>query len=533
MVVFIATCFAYGRLLLNHGHSLWVKEHYQFFPLLLVATAWLTYERAQEQAEFPATRYRITWIPLIVSWLILCAAAVFNSPWTAALSVLLLGHSLLATHKRERGLTILHPWWLLIILIPLPLGLDGELVRVLQHVASTMASHVLDFIGVMHVMSGNVLAFPDRQFFVEEACSGINSVFVMLAATSTYIVWARVRWIRGTQLLISAVWWSTAMNALRIVLIAVSHDAKFADLSEGVAHTALGLVLYLIAMWMLWSTDQLLQFVFSPLARNETNSKYNSQHKLRRLWTQLTEDAPTAEPLTTKNNTPADNSSHPKRLHRLAFMIGIAGLLQFVPHASPASKSETTRSFDNLNQQSLVADSEITDFSRTQRQNLKERNLFGANSASWSIDVPGRELRATVDGPFDTWHDLRQCYSGTGWTIVNSYADDLVTPQKTVVDALTICEMTNAMGESAHLIFAAFDTNGQTISAGSGRSIWSIQRRVLDRLQRSDKPDTMQIWQFQLLSQQAQPLSVPEQQTQLNQFMQLQSQITKQWETNE
>ena len=280
MLLFVAVCFAYGRLLINHGHSLWVREHYQFFPLLLAATAWLIYERIQEQIEFPVVRYRMAWGSLTLAWLLLCLASITRSPWIAAGSIFLLGHGLLATHKRERGLTVLHPWWLLILLVPFPLGLDGELVRILQRLASTTAGRVLDFFGVMHVMSGNVLAFPDRQFFVEEACSGINSVFVMLAATSVYIVWARVRWIRGIPLLISAVWWSTAMNALRIVLIAWSHDANFTDLSEGVPHTILGVVLYFIAMGMVWSTDQLLQFVFSPPGKRRRRFKLQRRSQI-------------------------------------------------------------------------------------------------------------------------------------------------------------------------------------------------------------------------------------------------------------
>ena len=74
------------------------------------------------------------------------------------------------------------PVWLVMwLIVPPPFRWDFRLIVWLQSSTSRMASMLLDVVGVQHLMEGNVLVLPGHRMLVDEACSGVNSVLVLLA----------------------------------------------------------------------------------------------------------------------------------------------------------------------------------------------------------------------------------------------------------------------------------------------------------------------------------------------------------------
>ena len=61
---------------------------------------------------------------------------------------------------------------------------EHRLTSRVQGIASHAGSSLLDFFAVNHLLSGNVLRIPSREFLVQDACGGIPSFFspVALAA---------------------------------------------------------------------------------------------------------------------------------------------------------------------------------------------------------------------------------------------------------------------------------------------------------------------------------------------------------------
>jgi hypothetical protein len=66
-------------------------------------------------------------------------------------------------------------------------------------------SALLDVASVSHLMAGNIVEVTDRKFFVEEACSGIGAVFLLLASAAVYAAWKELRIVVGLPLLIAVV----------------------------------------------------------------------------------------------------------------------------------------------------------------------------------------------------------------------------------------------------------------------------------------------------------------------------------------
>ena len=120
--------------------------------------------------------------------------------------------------------------------IVLRYGLD-ELVRIdLQRIASEWSGAVLDQLGLLHLPLGNVIGLAGRRLLVEEACSGVHSMFVVLAGVLAYALWVRTSIARALVLLAAAVFWVLVANTARIVLVAYATARWDVDFLTGWRH---------------------------------------------------------------------------------------------------------------------------------------------------------------------------------------------------------------------------------------------------------------------------------------------------------
>ena len=111
-------------------------------------------------------------------------------------------------------------WLLLWLIIPPPFELDRQLILWLQSLTTRWASAVLDFLGQYHVLAGNVVEIGGRRLFVEEACSGVNSLFSAAACTLFFVFLVRRPPLHAALLLAASVGWVLAANVVRVAGIA-------------------------------------------------------------------------------------------------------------------------------------------------------------------------------------------------------------------------------------------------------------------------------------------------------------------------
>lgn len=287
-VVLSAGCF--GPWLVIHFSHLWQREHYQFFPMMLLAVAGLTYgcwKNAQQQGLSFETLKLST--PLFVLAVLTFSAALWlNSPWLAFLTMITVLWAVL--RNIPFGVSSAAP---LLVLLPLPFAMDGELVHGLQRISSRGASALLDLVSIQHLMSGNVLEVSDKNFFVEEACSGIGSVYLLVASAAVYASWRQLRLLVTIPLLLSAVFWAVAGNTFRIFAVAWAHEKLQLDLSSGTLHDTLGSATYLTSLLLLIMTEQVLLFLFEPVGVDPTSRASDTKTRILatavgRFWDQRT-----------------------------------------------------------------------------------------------------------------------------------------------------------------------------------------------------------------------------------------------------
>ena len=205
-------------LLVQFAQQLWMRPHYQFFPLVLLGAAVLAYTRLRGLGPVRPGQPVLSGAFLALAWGLLALAEVLYSTWLAATAALVLLAALLYALGGGRLFRQALPAWLLLwTAVPPPLELDRNLILWLQSLTAGWSSAVLDFLGTYHVMAGNVVEINARRLLVEEACSGVNSLFSVLACTLFLVFLCRRPPVRACLLLAAAMAWVLTANVARVV----------------------------------------------------------------------------------------------------------------------------------------------------------------------------------------------------------------------------------------------------------------------------------------------------------------------------
>ena len=150
-------------------------------------------------------------------------------------------------------------------MIRLPRNGDQQIILSLQTITTKMASQILDRFGFLHFRSGNVLEFPGKRFMVEEACSGVQSLFTVLFIGAFVVCWIRRPLAHIALVLMMGALLAGFMNLCRILVIAIAWDRYGADLSAGIPHDIVGYVSLGAATLLLLTFDAALTVVTAPI----------------------------------------------------------------------------------------------------------------------------------------------------------------------------------------------------------------------------------------------------------------------------
>ncbi|MFN9717635.1 MAG: archaeosortase/exosortase family protein [Planctomycetota bacterium] len=281
--------------------QLWDRTHYQFFPFAYIAFAGLlTSRRADEPDRWTAfPRFLLAvWGLTAFSALVLRFVLQRNMPIVGAFAFITLLTAWSAAgrdqgyHRRLTYLSIL-PW----LTLRLPLNYDGDVIHWLQRVTTSVASKSLHRMGFLHYRDGNMLQFPGKTFLIEEACSGVQSLFTILFLAALVMCLKRRSLVHGLLLLTSGLFYAGVMNVVRVVLIAMVWELWAWDLSSGWQHDVVGYGGLLVAAMLLLSTDHLLSFFFDTVPDvPRPGAAGGFRNPLIRLWNAVVSVVPKTVP---------------------------------------------------------------------------------------------------------------------------------------------------------------------------------------------------------------------------------------------
>lgn len=185
-------------------------------------------------------------VPLIVVYLLWkqrSAAAEANSkPWKAGILLAMAGGALQVLASRSgtllmSGIALVAiliglsgflggadaakrwaaPFALLLLMVPLPSYVMGQITWHLQAMASTVSGFLLEQIGVPVYQDGNLLRLPNYVLEVKQACSGSNSILSLVTLALVLGISTKEKWWKNVLLVAGALILAVAANVVRIV----------------------------------------------------------------------------------------------------------------------------------------------------------------------------------------------------------------------------------------------------------------------------------------------------------------------------
>ena len=424
----VALLLGHAPLLVSYFRRLQLFEHYQFVPLLALGIVWLFWGRLRDipRDELASgVRNGMSVGRLLIGCTMLAIATLFCSPWVGLISVIVCLGMFLNSLSGSYWRSLLPVWAFLFLMLRPPLHLDLTLITRLQLETSRIASTVLENLGVMHLMEGNVLVVPQRRFLVEEACSGIHSVFALLTAAAIYAVAMRLTLFRGVLLMTSSIFWACFMNLVRIAATIIAFENFEIDLSTGWLHSATGIVTFFLAVIFLAFTHQMLRFFLDPIDPHKVSyweqdsnpfvCRWNGTSSRRRTQSDFAMSQPKSEKAASVRS-----KSHVLNLG-VAGLAALAVLWQIDALKAEALSIEPPAVIANLTSDSLpqVVGNWVMRNYEVQQRN--DHPLLSEFSKVWTYSGRAHGAVVSVDYPFRGWHQLSRCYQAQGWEL-DSYA---------------------------------------------------------------------------------------------------------------
>lgn len=448
---------AHVPLLCFHASRLLIKPHYQFAVLVPVIAGWLAVQRASEFTVAPLKGRTANILVGVLAFTPLLLATLVWSPWLGGMSALWTGLAITVTLGGAALVRRTLPlWFLMAFTIPLPLDADVKLVGRLRDMTTDLVSLVLDHLGVQHLQSQNVIQLPGRQLFVADACSGIHSLFVLLAMALAWAIWMRRSWLFTFILLGLTGGLVVVENVARLVTIALAAAWGNTNLAEGWAHGALGAALFAVSCLLVMSTDQFLEFVW-PWSRPipPVGTETNWLTAIRGTWI--------ASPVTTA-----------------AFLS--VGLLQLWVMPSPAEEvRKHVDPFRFPDYGASLLPEKLAGFER-HSQHVEHRvqdDPMGENSQVWEYRQGSLVVLMSLDYPYFGLHDAADCYQAVGWTLAET---KFIDPPGRSTDPFVEIRMERSLYGEGWLLFSLTDTDGRTWVRSRKGEERSLRQRFFDRI---------------------------------------------------
>jgi len=370
------------------------------------------------------------------------------SPWLASLAALLCLAGLAWGTGGMSALRAVFPALVLLCtFIPPPVELDARLMVALRGIAVQGSSRMLDFLGVVHSLSGNVIDLPQRQLLVEEACSGINSVLLTLATCVFYMFWRRRSFWRLLVCLPFVFAGVLLGNVIRICFGAWLQFYHHVDILSGWRHETVGLILLLGYVILILSLDEWLDFLTQPVRPASPRPLDPFANPLPELT------AP--KPVALRESIAA---AAPAWLLAVAVgfaLVGVAALgVRLTTHKRQfllAGHSSLSASA-TFNLPAKIGEWQQLDaaapFHKAQTQ--------GINSQVWNFQNGPLVASVAIDYPFRGYHDVTECYRLVGWTIDHSQRE---TPVDSGISDMSV-ELSRQPVSHASLWFSTVDETG-------------------------------------------------------------------------
>ncbi len=230
----------------------YMDDNYSHGFLILPVAVWLIWRKRKELAETPTKRNNLGLIFILGSLLLLIAGTAGAEYFTARVSFVALLFSLslymfgwLFTKK------IWFAFFFMLFMIPIPYVIYYSLTFPMQLFASKISTNILNAIDLPLIRQGNIIHIPNYSMEVAEACSGIRSLFSLLALGALYAYFSQPNKVKAVILFLSTIPIAIAGNVFRITVTALGAHMISTEFAEGTLHEISGLIVFVFSLILL------------------------------------------------------------------------------------------------------------------------------------------------------------------------------------------------------------------------------------------------------------------------------------------
>jgi len=461
-----AACLAFAL------QELWLRHPaYGFVPLPLLALGYLMFK---DRSGLPGGGRRPVLARLLIfaHFALAIAGFILVSPFFAGLAFMASMMAYAASHERRCDDDA--PRWvfpaLSLFFVPPPLMADHDLHQLLAGLAARLSQGWLDMMHLMNVIEGTIVVTPQRRFFVDDACSGTNSLLTISCIALVMCALRRRTGLHALVLLAVSAMMSVATNVLRICVVIGGAHFYGLELESGMPHQMLGVAFFMLDLMLVWSADHGAGFLLHRASI--------PQHVTTRADTDLARSA---------GLLPAGVSVS------VALMGGVllAGPSLLIHRHSSDAKTTLDASV-----QQFEMPSQLGSWSRAGDQTGESTLIgkLGVRNQVWLYRRGLLEAHVAVNYPFTGFHDTRLCYIGQGWQFQKQ--TDITPPGEngSTVRHLEMQQPADLL--QAHLWLSVFDESGKPQKFPSEDFVKRVSDRLVGRwLQPEQEPGTTVVLQ--------------------------------------
>lgn len=253
--------------------EIWTTEQGTHGPIILGTGLWLLLREtpsalaAGTQPGRPALF--VPWLVVaLLGWLFACITGIaWMLTGTTYLALLAIGYSYVGAATLRR---LWFPLFYLLFLVPPPYSVLLATTRALKLWISSTAVDLLAPLGYNVAFSGTMLYIDQYELLVAAACSGMNSLVSLLAIGLFYIYLRhRADWRYAGLLALMVIPIAVIANLLRVIILLLVTHYLGNEAAQGLLHEAAGMLMFFIALGLLFGVDLLLE----PLARRLSRQK--------------------------------------------------------------------------------------------------------------------------------------------------------------------------------------------------------------------------------------------------------------------
>lgn len=456
-------------------------------------------------------RSRVALTILIIALLIGTFAWRVISPWSAYVAGVGIFFGWALGRYRFTPVCSIVGWLgLLLVTVRFPAGFDTVLTTRLQGLSAWGCDRALDALWIPHLRMASIIEIPQKRFFVEEACSGVSSLFSLLAfaAVSLYL--------RGASLLavifclLAVPFWAVTGNFFRLLAVTAGYHRFGLDLTTGPPHEWLGIGCFLISLLGYLLTEGIVRMLLMPVTTVDTFHAFMQtsdddlmQTSVNRLmsWPKEPMVAATDDDgnvIWRRAEQPGDviRSGDPGAegvgsgevvWRRQGLLSGVAAVILLVFGQAAASGighlrllaargdySQDLPDVSNLDLSSFPKAEHLPERTQDgwQRIGFKQlkrpfQNPMGQHSLVWEYSRGDDLTLISLDFPYRGQHALEFCYHYAGWEVTETRV--IEDPSG---DGWPFVELTlrNDLGFAAHVCYATFSDAGQPVNGERGLS---------------------------------------------------------------